>query len=126
MKQKIGKLRLNLAVMLLLIAVAGFTSCEKYTFNPVPPLEPDVDILFQTEIQPIFNSNCVGCHGGLFDPDLRDGEAYESLTTGGYVDLPAEDSKLYKKITSSSHLAKTNELQKQKILVWISQGAKNN
>ena len=126
MENKVVKQRLNLAVLLLLLAGAGFTSCEKYTYNPVPPLEPDVDVLFQTEIQPIFSANCVSCHGGLFDPDLRDGKAYESLTTGAYVNLPAEDSKLYKKITSSSHLAKTNDLQKQKILVWISQGAKNN
>ena len=126
MEHKIVKPRLILVMIILLVAGAGFTSCEKYTFNPLPPLEPDVDVLFQTEIQPIFTANCISCHGGFFDPDLRDGKAYESLTSGGYVDLPAEDSKLYKKILSSSHLAKTNELQRQKILVWITQGAKNN
>jgi hypothetical protein len=125
MNHKIVKLKMNLVVLLMLVAGAGFTSCEKYTFSP-PVVEPDVDVLFQTEIQPIFTANCINCHGGLFSPDLRDGKAYESLTTGGYVDLPAENSRLYLKITSSSHLAKTNDLQKQKILVWITQGAKNN
>jgi len=125
MKQKIVRVKMNLARLLIFVAAIGLVSCEKYTFGP-PVVEPGVDVLFQTEIQPIFTANCISCHGGLFSPDLRDGKSYESLTTGGYVDLPAENSKLYTKIISSSHLAKTNDLQKQKILIWISQGAKNN
>ena len=125
MNHKIVKRRVNLVIVMIMLALAGFTSCEKYQFLP-PVVEPDVEVLFQTEIQPIFTANCTSCHGGIVPPDLRDGKAYESLTTNGYVDLPAETSKLYTKITSSSHLARTNDLQKQKILIWIQQGAKNN
>jgi hypothetical protein len=39
---------------------------------------------------------------------------------------PAESSKLYLKITSSSHSAFTLDAEKQLILIWIQQGALNN
>ena len=125
MNQKIVKVRMNQVVLILIIFFTGLTSCEKYQFGP-PVLEPDIEVLFQTEIQPIFTANCISCHGGIVPPDLRDGKAYESLTTNGLVNLPAETSKLYLKLMSSGHLPRTNDLQKQQILTWITQGAKDN
>ena len=102
-----------------------FSSCEEYKITQ-EEIDPGETVLFQTQIQPIFNANCITCHKGSRNPDLRDGNSYESLTTGGYVNLPAADSKLYKKIISSSHTSFTIDPEKQLIYNWIDQGAQNN
>ncbi len=107
---------------------AGLISCERYVYDP-PTIDPDIDVLFATEVAPIFvNAACTGCHAGGINPDLRADKSYESLTTGGYVDLgtPAS-SKIYTKILSghatSSNISDVNRL---KLLTWIEQGAQNN
>jgi hypothetical protein len=126
MNHKLSKVKLSLAVVVLLMAIAGFTSCEKYTFTP-PEVDPNYAWSLQTDIQPIFSANCIACHGGALSPDLRSGKSWNSLSKGGYVNLPAETSRLYVQIsTNSSHIPKTSGVEKQKILYWITQGAKNN
>jgi hypothetical protein len=126
MNHKLSKVKLSLAVIILLMAVAGFTSCEKYTFTP-PAVDPNYAWSLQNDIQPIFNSKCIDCHGGSLSPNLSSGKSWNSLTKGGYVGLPAETSRLYVQIsTNSSHIPKTSDVEKQKILYWITQGAKNN
>jgi len=125
MNQNVRKTRVILAIAILIIALAGFASCEKYTFIP-PAVDPNYEWKLSEDIQPIFNANCISCHGGTTAPDLRQGKSYNSLTKGGYVNLPGETSRLYVKITSSSHLPRTTDTEKQKILYWINQGAKNN
>jgi len=110
---------------ILVIALAGFVSCEKYTFLP-PAVDPNKEWKLSEDIQPIFNSNCVSCHGGATAPDLREGKSYNSLTKGGYVTPADETCRLYVKITSSSHMPRTTDSEKQKILFWIQQGPKNN
>ena len=125
MNHKVKKVRRNLPVIALLIAVAGFISCEKYTFTP-PTVDPSATWSFQADIQPIFNANCITCHGGSLTLDLREGKSYNALTKGGYVNPPAETSRLYAQLTSSSHIARSTETDRLKILYWIAQGAKNN
>ena len=125
MNHKLSKVKLSLAVILLLMAVAGFTSCEKYTFTP-PAVDPNKEWSLKDDIQPIFDAKCISCHGGSKSPDLRSGKSWNALTTGGYVNLPAETSRLYTKITGSSHTAKTSDVEKQEIFYWIEQGSKNN
>jgi hypothetical protein len=126
MNQKVSKVKLSLAVVVLLMAIAGFTSCEKYTYNP-PAVDPNKEWSLKDDIQPIFTSKCISCHGGALSPDLRSGNSWNSLTKGGYVNLPAETSRLYVQITTkSSHIPKTSDVEKQEILYWITQGAKNN
>ena len=114
-----------LITVIILAGGALFASCEKYGYE-VKTVDPEVPVLFQTEIQPIFSNNCIVCHKGSRDPDLRDGNSYASLTTGGYVNLPAETSGLYSQVISGSHASFTIETEKQLILNWIKQGAKNN
>jgi hypothetical protein len=125
MNQKIKRIRQILVVLVLIAAVEGFTSCEKVTYLP-RPVDPNNTWLFQTDIQPIFNSNCVSCHGGAQSPDLRDGKSYLALTKGKFVSAPAETSRLYVQLNSASHSAKATESDKLKILYWITQGANNN
>lgn len=126
MNHKLIKVKLSLAVVALLMAIAGFTSCEKYTFTP-PEVDPNKAWSLKDDIQPIFNAKCISCHGGSKSPDLRSGKSWNALTTGGYVNLPAETSELYVQISAnSSHIPKTSDVEKQMIFYWIEQGAKNN
>ena len=126
MNQKASKVKLSLAVVILVMSVAGFTSCEKYTYAP-PAVDQNYEWSLKDDIQPIFNAKCISCHGGGLAPDLRSDKSWNSLTKGGYVDLPAESSTLYVQIsTNSSHIPKTSDVEKQKILYWIEQGANNN
>jgi hypothetical protein len=125
MNQKLNRIRQILGAMVLIAAVEGFSSCEKYSYTP-PAVDPDATWHFQTDIQPIFNANCVTCHGGIKSPDLRDGKSYLALTKGGFVTAPAESSNLYSKMKDSDHSARSTEAEKLKVLYWITQGALNN
>ena len=126
MNQKINRIRQILVGLVLVATGAGFSSCEKYQYNP-PAVDPDATWSLQTDIQPIFNSSCIGCHGGTTtSPDLRDGRSYLALTRGNYVDEPALSSELYSTMISASHAARSTEADKLKVLYWITQGAENN
>lgn len=112
-------------------AVIYFSSCEKYTFRveklpPVDTTDTTSYVKFSTEVQPIFTANCISCHKGTRNPDLREGNSYASLISGGYVTSPAADSKLYKQLISGSHSSMTTSTEKNTIYLWIGQGAKNN
>jgi hypothetical protein len=125
MDHYIKKISFVITVALILTAVTGLSSCEKYNFVP-PAVDSNAVWHLSTDIQPIFNTNCVGCHGGVRSPDLREGRSFISLTGGHYVDLPARTSRLYSKITSGDHVPRTSDVEKLKILYWITQGAQNN
>jgi hypothetical protein len=122
------KVKLSWSVVAAFIIPAAmllFSSCEKYAYQ-LETVDPQVPVLFQTQIQPIFTNNCITCHKGSRNPDLRNGNSYSSLTNGGYVNLPAAKSKLYSQVTSGSHTSFTLDTEKQLILNWIGQGALNN
>jgi hypothetical protein len=134
-----AKISKNLVLLIsIIVVVIYFSSCEKYTFRveSLPPVDTTGNdttgtdttnyVHFAADVQPIFTANCIGCHKGTRNPDLREGKSYASLTSGGYVNQPAADSKLYKQLTSSSHSSMTTQAQKNTIYLWISQGAKNN
>jgi hypothetical protein len=125
MNQKLNRIRQILVGLILVAAVAGFSSCEKYQYNP-PAVDPDATWSFQTDIQPIFNSSCISCHGGATSPDLREGRSYQALTRGNYLDEPAESSGLYTTMISTGHAARSTQAEKLKVLYWITQGADNN
>jgi hypothetical protein len=125
MNQKLRRIRQMVITLGLLAAIEGFSSCEKYTFTP-PAVDPNAVWHFQTDIQPIFDANCVSCHGTALAPDLRSGKAYLALKQGGYVNPPAATSRLYSQMTSSSHASRSTDAQKLKVLYWITQGALNN
>lgn len=117
--------RPGIVVFTILSGVIILASCEKYSFT-VETVDPVDSVHFKAVIQPLLANKCATCHGGVREPDLRSANSYESLTTGGYVTLPADKSKLYLKVISGSHASFTLPEEKQRILYWISQGAKNN
>ncbi len=94
---------------------------------PDDPDDPDyVAILFQTEIQPIFDAhNCMSCHNTNRDPDLRDGHSYGALVPAYVTANNADGSELYTKLTVGGHRdVSTAELAL--IKAWINQGAHDN
>jgi hypothetical protein len=125
MNRTLNSIRQILIAFVLLAAIAGISSCEKYSFTP-PAVNPDVVLLYQTDIQPIFSSNCLTCHGSKLAPDLRDGFSFQALTKGGYVIAPGETSKIYLKMTGADHSPRSSGVDKLKVLYWINQGALNN
>jgi len=125
MNQRLNMLRQILVALFVIAAIGGLSSCEKYSYIP-EVVNPTDSVYFQAEIQPIFTANCASCHGAIKAPDLRDGYSYDALTEGGFVELPGETSELYTKMTSGDHIPKSTDVDKQKVLIWINQGAHNN
>ena len=123
MNQRFKRIRKVIAVFVLIVTAAGFFSCEKYSII-IETADPVVPVLFKTEVQPIFNANCITCHGGAISPDLRD--CYNTLKNGGFVNKPGITSRLYVQMTSSSHESRSTAVDKSKVLNWINQGALNN
>ena len=125
MNQKLKRSRQILVALVLTAAVIGISSCEKYAIIP-PTINPVDSVYFQNDIQPIFNAKCISCHGAIKAPDLREGFSYQALMNGNYVDPPGLTSKLYSKMVGSDHAPRSSDLDKQKVLTWINQGAKDN
>jgi hypothetical protein len=119
--EKISTSRILISVVL--SCLIFITSCEKNTYK-IDAGDPSTPVLFKTQIQPIFDANCIRCHGTGRQPDLSAANSYKSLTQGGYVSQPAESSKLYKQVNSGH--GNLPIADRFKILYWIQQGAKNN
>ena len=108
-----------------LTGILLFGSCEKVVFPQVEIELPDT-VSYSLNIQPIFDDKCVTCHNGGRDPDLRPENSHVSLISGGYINIvEPEESELMKKLYGS-HDSRATEGEKQLILAWIDEGAKNN
>ena len=125
MNQKVKIAKVSLGVLVMLMLIGFLSSCEKYAYTP-PTINPNDSVHFATDIQPIFNNPCINCHNGAITPDLRAGSSYNALSTHGMITPPATTSILYMQVISASHTARTSDIQKQKIYVWINLGAHNN
>ncbi len=103
------------------------SSCEKVVF-PVPEIILPDTVSYSLEIQPIWNENCIQCHPPTRGLDLRVDVSYDELISGEYIDTAnAPESELMKKLYGSHvSTAPTTETEKQLILKWINEGAKNN
>jgi hypothetical protein len=122
-------------IFILGLALICITSCEYKIIEPIVieipelPDGPDVDpISFSTQVEPIFQEKCVSCHASR-TPILTTGMAYNSLTTGGYIDTIApESSEIYIKVYSGHHSGDNsfNPEDLAYLLKWIEEGALNN
>ncbi|WP_372642594.1 Ig-like domain-containing protein [Ancylomarina sp.] len=94
-----------------------------WSFTTIPET-----ISFNEGIQPIFKAqNCISCHNASRNPDLRNSNAYNSLINGQFVDATnPEGSRIVEMLNGSYHKDFTTQKDKQLILDWIKQGAKNN
>ena len=113
---------------ILLIVCGGLlmNSCyyDELQERTIPELPSDVDILFRTQIQPIFTSSCAGCHNTSRNPDLRAGFAYSALVPQYVTASNADASPLYIKLAGGHQGLATDKITL--IKTWINQGAKNN
>ena len=108
-----------------IVSILFFNSCEKKFIDLTAPAGT---ALFKTDIIPMFNSKCNSCHSSK-DPILEAEVAYDNLINGGYVNTSAPASSLiYTHITAipNSHGGGIFNIEGDKLLDWISQGAKNN
>lgn len=110
------------------------TSCYN---DELPAVPPPANVSYATNIQPLFNKNCIGCHktGGQF-PDLTSANSYVALTTltnGKYLVTAgdAEGSVLFKAMTGNGAplMPPNGKLSASKLALvekWINDGALNN
>ena len=110
------------------------TSCyyDAYVENPddnVGPIIPPTNISFKNDVEPLF-VRCAGCHGGATDPDLRAGNAYNSLVPAYVTAFDAANSELVNKLPGNAHPIDTGFTLSAEdiatITAWIDEGAKNN
>ncbi|MEI7830678.1 MAG: hypothetical protein WCI31_12960 [Prolixibacteraceae bacterium] len=97
----------------------------------LPTVNPNVDVLFATQIAPIFTA-CVSCHktGGQA-PDLSvAASAYANIKSMNLVNTAAPATSLiytYPNPSSTLHTwKKYSAAEAQLVLTWLQQGAKNN
>lgn len=119
----------------LFLSILGLAGCYKDIITPEigsgPDDLPPQQVSFQTELAPIFNTNCAiaGCHvSGSHTPYLASSVSYSQITNG-YLNLAnPKESMLYKMITSemAQYLPAPAKANTQKIYDWIRNGAPNN
>ncbi len=108
-------------------------SCEYEKLEPIDTTLPE-NVSFSNDLTPIFENSCnaSACHGtGAYQPDLTRDYAYYSLIYGDMIDtINPENSRLYKSMTNLNEPMPVDGLlpvnQRNLVLVWIKEGAKNN
>ena len=114
-----------------LIGMLILASCAKDTVVSVQSsVNPNVKISFSDTIQPIFTAQCAtsSCHSGTVNPNLLTGQAYSSLTSGGYINTASPtQSKIYMVMATGGLMASHCTVDEADlVLAWIKQGALNN
>ena len=124
----------KLNIYFLLFVIGLLLNACTYDFiaqEVVTPVDPTVDVLFSTQIVPIFSASCVACHktGGQA-PDLTPPNAYNSIMTMKLANTAAPETSLiytYPNPTTTTHTwKKYTASEAELVLTWIKQGAKNN
>jgi hypothetical protein len=116
--------------LLLLAVILSIQSCDLHEITYPEPEEKEEYVSYSESIQPLFNSDCIGCHSGSQSPNLSEGSSYASLTanTNEYINTDnPESSLLYTKPQSSDHKMywTPNPGKLNLILDWIKAGAPN-
>ncbi|MCX6244528.1 MAG: hypothetical protein NTU98_07445 [Bacteroidetes bacterium] len=120
-------------LIVFLIGMFIFASCAKDTVQyeqSAAPIDTTLKLSFKDTIQPIFTASCLGssCHAGTIPPDLSVGKAYNSLTTGGFVNTAnPPKSEIYLIMKPGGGMSQhCTEAEANLVLNWIAQGAKDN
>lgn len=114
--------------VLAFLFMIGLVACE-YDYIAeeiiIPQPDPDDPISFSEQVEPIFQSKCIGCHDSR-SPILTTGDAYDNLKNGNYINTenPA-DSEIYKRSTDG-HGTNMSSSERLLLLTWITEGAKDN
>lgn len=124
--QKIINTRLGKLLFLLILPV--FQGCY---YDVVINVEETGAVAksFSNDVLPVFRSSCVSCHNGTITlPDLRDANAYKSLTLGNYLSVsnPEKSTLIIKVRSGHPYLGALAEGEIQRLIDWIGEGAKEN
>jgi len=115
----------------LVIVLLNFQACYYDELSPDDGQVP-TNVSFNTDVQRIFNINCVSCHGGSIAPNLSSGTSFNALSNGGYViPFDADNSNLMKSLRGQGLpiMPPSGSLSNSdinKISQWINEGALNN
>lgn len=129
------KNRIALMLAIMFLAVFFVAGCYKgTTLDLSSDLEITRDVSFATDVIPLLEKNCSlnGCHSsGAISPDLSSGNAYNSLTNGGFVDIEnPKSSRIYGLVSGTltpvMPVSGADPEIAAIILAWINQGAQNN
>jgi len=89
-------------------------------------LPPGTEAKFEADITPIFiDNNCIECHNGSRDPDLRAGNEYNSLVPDYVTAGNANASRLYTFLAVDGH-GDLSATELEFIKLWINDGALDN
>jgi mono/diheme cytochrome c family protein len=113
-----------------------YSLIPRATFAPLPP-QPTVTpggngtVSFTTEIQPIFNANCISCHGGIAGMWLTDYEHVMVGSINGAQVVPGnpDESPLLHYVETGLMPPNADPLspaQIERIRRWIAEGAVKN
>lgn len=114
-----------LSISGIVILMAFLTSCEKKYYVAPPGPDPDVDVSYETDMQPFFDAKCIGCHGGI-TPNLESPDSYDNIIDGGYVDTADAASSILYEVLFGFMGDDVTQPEKDMTLLWIEQGAKDN
>jgi hypothetical protein len=132
------KLRSSFYSLITGIVLVLIHSCaaDEGPFIQIPDIPDTSEVLYSTDIQPLFNSSCISCHSDNHPKlNLSACCSYIELTTTGfsasYVDTATpKNSRLYKHLAGELSVMPPSEklpdYQINTVLKWIEQGAKNN
>lgn len=119
-----------------LILLLSLSSCyyDEEVVIPEVELDPDVEISFAADIEPLFSQDgkdCTACHNtGGTNPDLTEGNAYNALVPDYVQAGEADNSELFLNAPGKNHPIELNfELSANELALieaWINNGAENN
>jgi hypothetical protein len=127
------QLKKTVAVAIAVVAIS-LAGCEKFVIESTE-INPSDPRSFKTDILPIFDSHsCTNCHvPGKNVLDLEPANAYASLKSNKCITgTPPASAKLYNHFVNSSGILIPHsgitllDVEKQYILYWLTQGAKDN
>jgi len=117
------------SIFLILVLLSLFLNSCKYDFVlpvEVPVVNPGGEpVSFATQVVPILVDKCNLCHSTQ-TPMMGASVAYAQLVPKYVNTASPASSKLYTVSTSGTHGATVSAAQGALILLWITEGAKNN
>jgi hypothetical protein len=126
-------------ILLFSIVIVGLsTSCEKAYVIPKPKVDTGnggggggtpATVFYATDIQPIFDNKCLGCHNTTV-PKLTSGISYASLVPSKVNAGSASTSDLFITLSPGGNMyedyVQISAAELAKIETWINEGAKDN
>ena len=106
-----------------IVFLIAFSSCE---YKWIEGVDSSVPQSFSSDIQPIFDANCVSCHDGTQRFSLKAGESYNSIISKGLIDSDNNSNSLIYTLPSGHPTVNYPTNARESVLVWIQQGANDN